>query len=709
MSIRTRFWLILGLFFLIAMGCWGGFAWYATQDLPELDGNTLAWFQTRLFYGLALSFLILFVLVQIWAWLDKVLIMPLVHVSRDLSIIANADPAHEMQLESEHLLGTLPEAARQLGTALLQARRQIGETLANHVEGVERLEKVIKHLNVGLIVINSDAGIVLYNLAAQNLFRNRMDALGLGRSLYELCARTPLETTMEFLNRCHATPDGCVGKGDARFFCAALHDDVMLDCAMSLFPSRQSDHHYYLITFEEATRRVSGLRRSDRLIRHALENIRGPVANLRAASETLIEYPDMESEARERFVRVMHDEVAELSVRLDTIVTEADTLAAEHWVLNDVLTSDLIEALIRRLERHHGSGIGLQAIGEPLWIQADAPALLLALEYVLLKIRDQVGPVRIELEALMGNHRIYLDLIWPGNPISATEVESWHAMHLGDGNATIRLDEILERHGCEIWSQPHRRLGHAMLRLPVAPSSRQWRYPVQTIPERPEFYDFSLMSGFASLGARLAMPLSGLNYVVFDSETTGLNPSKGDEIISLAGVRIVNGRVLLGERFERLINPQRTIPVESIRIHGITNEDVRDKPTIQEILPQFKAFVGDAVLVAHNAAFDMRFLQLKEESCGVRFDNPVLDTLLLSVYLHDEVTDHTLDAIAERLGVDVPTHLRHTAMGDAMVTAEVFLKLLELFKARGISTLGLAMQASDSMVLIRRQQAKANY
>ncbi|MBF0215213.1 MAG: histidine kinase, partial [Magnetococcales bacterium] len=630
-----------------------------------------------------------------------------VHVTRSVAIIANADPAHEIQLDPDHLLGELPESARQVGTALLQARRQVREALSNHVEGMERLERVIKHLNVGLIVINADAGIVLYNVAAQNLFRNQMDVLGLGRSIYDLCARTPLETTMEFLNRCHAVPGGCADKGDARFFCASLHEDVMLDCAMSLFPSRQAEQNYYLITFEEATRRVSGLRRSDRLMRHALENIRGPVANLRAAAETLMDHGDMELEARERFVQVMHDEVGELSVRLDSIATEADTLAAEHWVLNDVLTSDLIDALARRLERDNRAQVRL--VGEPLWIQADAPALLLALETMLGRIRAQVGAVPIEIEALMGNHRIYLDLIWPGMPISATEVESWHRITLEDGGAVIRLEEILERHGCEVWSQPHRQAGFAMLRLPLAPSPRQWQFPVQEIPERPEFYDFSLMNAFDSLGTRLAMPLSGLSYVVFDSETTGLQPSRGDEIISLAGVRIVNGRVLLGERFERLINPRRPIPLESIRIHGITDADVQDKPTIEEVLPQFKAFIGDAVLVAHNAAFDMRFLQLKEESCRVRFDNPVLDTLLLSVYLHDEVTDHTLDAIAERLGVDVQSHLRHTAMGDAMVTAEVFLKLLELMKAKGISTLGLAMQASDSMVRIRRQQAEANY
>ena len=119
---------------------------------------------------------------------------------------------------------------------------------------------------------------------------------------------------------------------------------------------------------------------------------------------------------------------------------------------------------------------------------------------------------------------------------------------------------------------------------------------------------------------------------------------------------------------------------------------VAGKPTIDQVLPHFRHFVEGAVLVAHNAAFDMRCLQLMESRTGVRFDNPVLDTLLLSSILHPHQESHSLDEIAARLNL---TNIgRHTALGDAIVTAEVLLKMIPLLEARGIVTLNDALKAS---------------
>jgi DNA polymerase-3 subunit epsilon len=120
---------------------------------------------------------------------------------------------------------------------------------------------------------------------------------------------------------------------------------------------------------------------------------------------------------------------------------------------------------------------------------------------------------------------------------------------------------------------------------------------------------------------------------------------------------------------------------------------LRGQPTIDQVLPAFSDFCEDTVLVAHNAAFDMRFLQMKEAATGVVFRQPVLDTLLLSAVIHPNQDSHRLEAIAERLGVNVIG--RHTALGDAIVTGEVFLKMIPLLADQGIRTLREAREAAE--------------
>jgi DNA polymerase-3 subunit epsilon len=262
--------------------------------------------------------------------------------------------------------------------------------------------------------------------------------------------------------------------------------------------------------------------------------------------------------------------------------------------------------------------------------------------------------------------------------------------------------DVVQRHGGEFWFERERVRQRTFFRFLLPLAGAQEQLDAATFvrsDSRPEYYDFDLFQVSESSRALDERPLHELAYTVFDTETTGLNPSEGDEIIQIGATRIVGGKLRRQESFEQLVDPQRSIPAASIPIHGIQPEMVAGQPTIDTVLPAFHKFCADTVLVAHNAAFDMRFLQLKEERTGVRFEQPVLDTLLLSAAVHPNQDSHRLEAIAERF--DVTVIGRHTALGDAMVTAEVFMKLIPLLQAQGVHTLGQARELAQKTYFAR--------
>jgi DNA polymerase III epsilon subunit family exonuclease len=243
-----------------------------------------------------------------------------------------------------------------------------------------------------------------------------------------------------------------------------------------------------------------------------------------------------------------------------------------------------------------------------------------------------------------------------------------------------------------------------------APEWRAWADPafdgggrpesVAVIPGlRPASHDFDLFDYAGPSREWDDCLLSVSTYTVFDTETTGLYPKVGDEIISIGAVRIVNGRLLREETFDQLVDPQRCHWQRSVRIHGILPESLAGRPTIDRVLPLFHRFAADSILVAHNAAFDMKMLRMKEARAGVKFEHPVLDTLLLSAVVHPAQENHTLEALAERLDVRIVG--RHTAMGDVMATAQIFLKLIPLLAEMGIYTFGEARLASQKTCYAR--------
>lgn len=209
---------------------------------------------------------------------------------------------------------------------------------------------------------------------------------------------------------------------------------------------------------------------------------------------------------------------------------------------------------------------------------------------------------------------------------------------------------------------------------------------------RPLVYDFDLLqSDVEEKFDTLALP--DLCFVVFDTETTGLLPHK-DEIVQIGAVRVVKGRIVEGEQLDMLVDPGIPIPAASTKVHKISDRMVEGAPDIGEAGRVFHQFARDAVIVAHNAPFDMAFLRRHAKRMGVDWDHPILDTVLLSAVLFGASDKHTLDALCDRLEITIPEDLRHTALGDAVATAEALVKMLPMLQARGLTTFGEVIEAT---------------
>lgn len=162
-------------------------------------------------------------------------------------------------------------------------------------------------------------------------------------------------------------------------------------------------------------------------------------------------------------------------------------------------------------------------------------------------------------------------------------------------------------------------------------------------------------------------------FIVLDTETTGLHAYSGDEIISIAMLEY-QGLKPTGNTFEKLINPQRSIPAESTKIHGISNEQVTGCETIQQALPEILSFISDGIIVGHHIQFDIRFLNRTiKPYLGFTLQNPWLDTMLLYLTHEKRLGHYQLEEAAATYNIEI--HNRHTALGDAEATAELFTHL----------------------------------
>lgn len=204
-----------------------------------------------------------------------------------------------------------------------------------------------------------------------------------------------------------------------------------------------------------------------------------------------------------------------------------------------------------------------------------------------------------------------------------------------------------------------------------------------------------------------ATPLIALDAVVIDTETTSLDP-RDAWIVEIAAVRIFNGRLQDATAFRRLVRPGDPIPSLSTQIHGIDEAAIADASSFAEIWPDFEAFIGDAVVIGHVLGFDLAVLKRECERAGLTWKRPrTLDTRLLAEVVEPNLAGFSLDSLGAWLGVDIND--RHTARGDALACARLFLALIPRLREGGIRTLAEAERACSALTQVLEEHHRAGW
>jgi len=392
---------------------------------------------------------------------------------------------------------------------------------------------------------------------------------------------------------------------------------------------------------------------------------------------------------------------------------------AVTWYLFDENVAKPVENLAVAMRTRAHADVEAQIdLDQAVYLGDLAPAVN-AVTGRLSQVTAEAGTILAEETAQLAAERAHLALLLTEIPVAIVLVSPSHHIMLYDGQAADLLGQVhvprlsasifdyfleedlrpasaeLDSGKTETVVEARGTRGNLTFRLRLKKLSQASGYMIliddteaRMAPDaaRPLIYDFDLREQDTERAIENRL-LEDLSFVVFDTETTGLMPNK-DEIVQIGAVRVLHGRIVPGETIDQLVDPKRPIPAASTRVHGISDAMVAGAPDAATAISELHVFAREAVIVAHNAPFDMAFLQRHARTSGLTWDHPVLDTVLLSAVVFGITEKHTLDALCDRLNVTIPPDLRHTALGDARATAEVLCKLLPILSSRGLKTFG---------------------
>jgi DNA polymerase-3 subunit epsilon len=344
------------------------------------------------------------------------------------------------------------------------------ERVADGLNGL--LTAILQTLQEGVIVCDSVGRILFANQAVQKFFRNR-NVIEAGRSIYDACTRESIEQTLDFLRQRQGRDKQVFSEpGGEPFACAITETGLLVNCRLSLLPPAAGLTAGFVMLFAPGSQNKGSAKQAGSSLSVLMEGLRSPLANLRAAAESLISHPEMAPVMRSAFENIIAQESVALSAQFETMAEECRALALKQTFLVDIYSKDVIDSL--RHAFRNKTGPAFVEIGTPHWLRADSLLLLRSLIFFVERIIDLYPVSLLEIETVAKAQRIYLDFIWAGEPVPAAEIESWRSQELLDENMTaISVAEVLERHNSDVWSSFHERPGRAMVRVPLPVSSRQ--------------------------------------------------------------------------------------------------------------------------------------------------------------------------------------------------------------------------------------------
>ncbi|MBE0502104.1 MAG: hypothetical protein IBX47_11775 [Desulfuromonadales bacterium] len=694
-----KYWIfILGIAFSVITVIGISFiaSWY---NMTEAERGLIRPFADKLIPFPILGALFVFLIVGgMTSLLFRFYIIPILQLAEETRLISSVNPKYRANIqggpEVQQLISVINESAAANEKLQNDVEQRIKQAAAELDKEKKRLEALMSELPHGVIVCNTDGQILLYNQQVKSLIEAKTESaslIGLGRSIFALLERNQIIHGIDILQHAINNKQNNLTTGFMQPF-----DKLYLRVKMAPIIDPQDNTSImtgYVLTLEDMAPQIEADNSREKWLQTLTDEMKNSLSQIQKTITHIIETPDIDAQTLKKKRHQIKESAESILARLEQSQEESARhirSAARH---EEVMGADILSIFKQHIRQRFNITIYTE-IKENSWLSIDSYIMVQALAFLVGRLQKQGDIHSLAACSDRSGNESVLTLTWQIDAITRDAVIDWAKTPLVTDrfSHTFHFKNFIKSHKGRIEFLPldDESCNGLSIYLPVSEENRL-ATTANTFEQRPVFYEFNLFKD-ELFDSMVDTPLNRLTFVAFDTETTGLNPSEGDEIIQIGAVRGVNGRILYNETVDQLVDPQRHLPKIATEITGITQEMLVNQPLIDPTLKKFHQFVDKAVLVAHNAAFDMRFLELREESSGVQFRNPVLDTLLLSSIVHPNLPSHSLDAIAERMNLTIIG--RHTGLGDAIVTAEIMIRLIPLLEAQGITTLGEAIEAS---------------